>query len=194
MECFYFPPFVGFVILAIINLKLFRMKRIFYTLFTFILISCQTKTVEIEVASSGGKQLRGANKGKNFYFGEDKFAQAAIDLISAFAEKDVETMAKFMSDTVKYIPPQGGKAIESTLSELPKIVELLHEPYDSITRELHNAIPVKFEDSDVTLVTVSFYEKRYYKTGETERVRLIDRIRFRDEKIYWIAQWMGEMK
>ncbi len=66
-----------------------------------------------------------------------------------------------MSDTVKYIPPQGGKAIESTLSELPKIVELLHEPYDSITRELHNAIPVKFEDSDVTLVTVSFYEKRY---------------------------------
>ena len=188
------PPFVGFYILAIINLKLFRMKRIFYTLFTFILISCQTKTVEIEVASSGGKQLRGANKGKNFYFGEDKFAQAAIDLISAFAEKDVESMAKFMSDTVKYIPPQGGKAIESTLSELPKIVELLHEPYDSITRELHNAIPVKFEDSDVTLVTVSFYEKRYYKTGETEQVRLIDRIRFRDEKIFWIAQWMGEMK
>ena len=170
------------------------MKRIFYTLFTFILISCQTKTVEIEVASSGGKQLRGANKGKNFYFGENKFAQAAIDLISAFAEKDVETMAKFMSDTVKYIPPLGGKAIESTLSELPKIVELLHEPYDSITRELHNAIPVKFEDSDVTLVTVSFYEKRYYKTGETEQVRLIDRIRFRDEKIFWIAQWMGEMK
>jgi|TARA_X000000368_G_C22982168_1_gene690420 hypothetical protein len=190
-----FLIFIGsFVILAIINLKLFRMKRIFYTLFTFILISCQTKTVEIEVASSGGKQLRGANKGKNFYFGEDKFAQAAIDLISAFAEKDVETMAKFMSDTVKYIPPQGGKAIESTLSELPKIVELLHEPYDSITRELHNAIPVKFEDSDVTLVTVSFYEKRYYKTGETEQVRLIDRIRFRDEKIFWIAQWMGEMK
>ena len=184
----------SFIILAIINLKLFRMKRIFYTLFTFILISCQTKTVEIEVASSGGKQLRGANKGKNFYFGEDKFAQAAIDLISAFAEKDVESMAKFMSDTVKYIPPQGGKAIESTLSELPKIVELLHEPYDSITRELHNAIPVKFEDSDVTLVTVSFYEKRYYKTGETEQVRLIDRIRFRDEKIFWIAQWMGEMK
>ena len=184
----------SFIILAIINLKLFRMKRIFYTLFTFILISCQTKTVEIEVASSGGKQLRGANKGKNFYFGEDKFAQAAIDLISAFAEKDVETMAKFMSDTVKYIPPQGGKAIESTLSELPKIVELLHEPYDSITRELHSAIPVKFEDSDVTLVTVSFYEKRYYKTGETEQVRLIDRIRFRDEKIFWIAQWMGEMK
>jgi hypothetical protein len=184
----------SFIILAIINLKLFRMKRIFYTLFTFILISCQTKTVEIEVASSGGKQLRGANKGKNFYFGEDKFAQAAIDLISAFAGKDVETMAKFMSDTVKYIPPQGGKAIESTLSELPKIVELLHEPYDSITRELHNAIPVKFEDSDVTLVTVSFYEKRYYKTGETEQVRLIDRIRFRDEKIFWIAQWMGEMK
>ena len=103
-------------------------------------------------------------------------------------------MAKFMSDTVKYIPPLGGKAIESTLSELPKIVELLHEPYDSITRELHNAIPVKFEDSDVTLVTVSFYEKRYYKTGETEQVRLIDRIRFRDEKIFWIAQWMGEMK
>ena len=194
MEGFLFTPFVGFVILAIINLKLFRMKRIFYTLFTFILISCQTKTVEIEVASSGGKQLRGANKGKNFYFGEDKFAQAAIDLISAFAEKDVESMAKFMSDTVKYIPPQGGKAIESTLSELPKIVELLHEPYDSITRELHNAIPVKFEDSDVTLVTVSFYEKRYYKTGETEQVRLIDRIRFRDEKIFWIAQWMGEMK
>ncbi len=184
----------SFIILATINLKLFRMKRIFYTLFTFILISCQTKTVEIEVASSGGKQLRGANKGKNFYFGEDKFSQAAIDLISAFAEKDVETMAKFMSDTVKYIPPQGGKAIESTLSELPKIVELLHEPYDSITRELHNAIPVKFEDSDVTLVTVSFYEKRYYKTGETEQVRLIDRIRFRDEKIFWIAQWMGEMK
>ena len=177
-----------------INHKLFKMKRIFYTLFTFILISCQTKTLEVEVAASGGKQLQGKNKGKNFNFGEDKFAQAAIELVSAFAEKDIETMVKFMADTVKYIPPQGGKAMESTLSELPKIIELLHEPYDSITRQIHNAIPVKFEDSNVTLVTLSFYEKRYYKTGETERVRLIDRIRFRDEKIYWIAQWMGEMK
>tara|TARA_A100001015_G_scaffold286242_1_gene354658 strand:- start:35 stop:262 length:228 start_codon:yes stop_codon:yes gene_type:complete len=72
------------------------MKRIFYVLLISFLVSCQTKTVEIEVADSGGKQLQGKNKGKNFNFGDDKFAKAAIELVSAFAEKDVETMAKFM--------------------------------------------------------------------------------------------------
>ena len=128
-----------------------------------------------------GKQLRGANKGKNSILART-IAQAAIDLISAFAEKDVESMAKFMSDTVKYIPPQGGKAISRLYQSFQKLLNYYMSRM--IQLQENYIMPYQFEDSDVTLVTVSFYEKRYYKTGETEQVRLIDRIRFRDEKIF----------
>ena len=122
-------------------------------------------------------------------------AQLAVDLILAFADKDIETMKKSFADTATYLPPQGGKAITTPLSELENIVMALHEPYDSIKRTLWNAIPIKLNGDDNSSVTVSFKEDRFYKDGTEESLRIIDRIFINNEKkIYRIHQWAAEME
>ena len=160
---------------------------------TLLFICCQPKTVEVEVNASAGEQFLNNFKGKKYIFGSDEDAYNAVSLVLAYAEKDSETMAKFMVDTVVYYPPLGGKAMRSPKSALPAIVKSLHEPYDSIQRSINNVVPLKIEGSDFTRVSVAFREKRYYKDGTQESVRLIDRIFFREGKIFRIIQWMGEL-
>ena len=72
------------------------------------------------------------------------------------------------------LPPQGGKAITTPLSELENIVMALHRPYDSI-KEHYVTIPIKLNGDDNSSVTVSFKEDRFYKDGTEESLRIIDR-------------------
>ena len=154
-------------------------KTLLFIIPTMLFICCQPKTVEVEVNASAGEQFLNNFKGKKYIFGSDEDAYNAVSLVLAYAEKDSETMAKFMRDTVVYY--------------LPAIVKSLHEPYDSIQRRINNVVPLKIEGSDYTRVSVAFREKRYYKDGTQESVRLIDRIFFREGKIFRIIQWMGEI-
>ena len=112
----------------------------------------------------------------------------------AFAKKDSETMKNSMGDTVRYSPPQGGKMITSLSSEIPDVVKMLHEPYDSIKRTVWNAVPLKSSATDYTRVTVAFKEDRFYKDGTTESVRLVDRVFIKEKKVFRIHQWMAEME
>ena len=61
-------------------------------LISILFISCNTKTVEVELNSTGGMAYQGESKGKKFSFGSDEDAKIAVDLILAFAQKDTETM------------------------------------------------------------------------------------------------------
>ena len=99
-----------------------------------------------------------------------------------------------MADSVVYWPPTGGESITSALSEIEGVVSALHEPYDSIKRNIWNAIPHKLKGDNNSSVTVSFKEDRFYKDGTQESLRIIDRI-FIDEKkkIYRIHQWTAQM-
>ena len=122
-------------------------------------------------------------------------AQMAVDLILAFADKDVEAMKESIADTSIYLPPYGGKAMTTYLSDLEDVVMTLHEPYDSIKRTLWNAIPIKVEGSENSSVTVSFKEDRFYKDGTEESLRIIDRIFINSEKkVYRIHQWIAELE
>tara|TARA_A100001011_G_scaffold48365_2_gene45925 strand:- start:90 stop:602 length:513 start_codon:yes stop_codon:yes gene_type:complete len=166
--------------------------QILLILSIILFISCQTKTVEVEVNSTAGKHFLTNFEGKKYIFGSDEDAKNAAALVLAFADKDSETMAKFMGDTVVYYPPQGARAMKTPKSAIHEVVKALHEPYDSLQRKLNNVIPLKIEGSDYTRVSVSFRENRYYKDGTQESVRLIDRIFFREGEIFRIIQWMGE--
>ena len=165
------------------------MKKILLLFVLAAFVSCETKTVEVQKQS-------GFDYGRDgkYVFGSDDDAQMAVDLVLAFAKKDSETMSKFMGDTVRYAPPQGGKMITSLKSEIHDIVKMLHEPYDSIKRTVWNAVPLKSTAADFTRVTVAFKEDRFYKNGTSESVRLVDRIFIRDKKIFRIHQWMAEME
>lgn len=50
---------------------------------------------------------------------------------------------------------------------------------------------MKAVGADYETVTVSFRENRYYKTGEVEKLRLVDRIFIRDGKFFRVNQWKG---
>ena len=176
-----------------INRKSIKMNYkviLFLTLILF--ISCDSKTVEVEVNSKGGMAYQGDSKGKKFSFGSDEDAKIAVDLILAFAKKDTETMASSMADSVRYMPPQGSKPIMASSEQIDEIVKLLHEPYDSLKRLIWNAVPLIKEGDDFTKVIVTFNEKRYYKDGKEESIGLIDRIYIKDGKIFNINQWMSE--
>ena len=169
------------------------MKKIILLFVFTAFLSCETKTIEVE--KSAGIVERYPGNGDGFVMASTEDAQMAVDLILAFADKDIETMKKSFADTATYLPPQGGKAITTPLSELENVVLALHEPYDSIKRTLWNAIPIKLNGDDNSSVTVSFKEDRFYKDGTEESLRIIDRVFINGEKkVYRIHQWIAELE
>ena len=156
-----------------------------------VLSSCETKTVEVEVNSTGGMNY-GNNEGKKYLFGSDQDNQIAVDLIMAYANKDSQAMFESMADSVSYAPPEGEMMVLPRTA-IHDVVKSLHEPYDSIKRQVWNSIPLKLEGSDFTRVSVAFKEERYFKDGSKERVRLIDTIFIREGKIFRVHQWIGDM-
>jgi hypothetical protein len=165
------------------------MKKLFLLFILITFINCETKTVEVQKEAGFDYYRNG-----KYTLGSDEDAQIAVDLILAFAKKDSETMKNSMGDTVRYSPPQGGKMITSLSSEIPDVVKMLHEPYDSIKRTVWNAVPLKSSATDYTRVTVAFKEDRFYKDGTTESVRLVDRVFIKEKKVFRIHQWMAEME
>ena len=159
---------------------------------TLLFICCQPKTVEVKVNDSAGKHYLNNFKDKKYIFGSDEDAKSAVELVLAYADKDVETMSKLMSDTVTYNPPLGGMSMKAVKSELPQIVKMLHEPYDSIKRNLYSVIPLKPDGADFTRAEVNFREDRFLKDGTKQSVMLHDKIFFRNGKIFRIVQLMRE--
>ena len=159
---------------------------------TLLFICCQPKTVEVKVNDSAGKHYLNNFKNKKYIFGSDEDAKSAVELVIAYADKDVETMSKLMSDTVTYNPPLGGMSMKAVKSELPQIVKMLHEPYDSIKRNLYSVIPLKPDGADFTRAEVNFREDRFLKDGTKQSVMLHDKIFFRNGKIFRIVQLMRE--
>ena len=169
------------------------MKKILFFLIIILITGCETKTVEVE--KSAGIVERYPGGGDGFVMASTEDAQMAVDLILAFADKDVETMKESIADTSIYLPPYGGKAMTTYLSDFEDVVMALHEPYDSIKRTLWNAIPIKVEGSEDSSVTVSFKEDRFYKDGTEESLRIIDRVFINGEKkVYRIHQWIAELE
>ena len=166
------------------------MKKILLLLISTVFFSCETKIVEVN-KESGFDYGREAK----YVLGSDDNAQMAVDLVLAFADKDSETMVKFMADSVTYRPPQGWQPITTFKPEIHDVVIMLHEPYDSIKRTIWNAVPLKSTKTNFTRVTVAFKEDRFYKDGSQESVGLVDRIFISDDegKIFRIHQWMMEM-
>ena len=164
---------------------------IIFSIITF-LFSCESNQVEVEVNANAGKHYLANFKDKKYIFASDEDARNAVKLVMAYADKDVETMSKFMGDTVVYFPPNGGMSMKSAKSELPNIVEMLHQPYDSIKRTLYSVIPLKPQGADFTRAEVNFKEDRHLKDGTKQSVMLHDKIFFRNGEIFRIVQLMGE--
>lgn len=151
-----------------------------------LILSCQ-EPVEVSAGIAN-------SDGDKYILGSDEDTKIAVDLVLAYADKNIEMMTEKMADSVTYWPPQGGSSMTMGLEDIPSVIMQLHSPYDSITRRVWNAVPLKISGSDYTRVTVAFSERRYMKDGSTENLRVIDRIFIRDGKVYRIHQWDAEME
>ena len=163
------------------------MKKILLFLSIGLIISCESTVVE---KSAGVANSDGAK----YIFGSEDDNQIAIDLVLAYADKNTDLMYEMMTDTIRYWPSQGGEMMVLTRDAVHDVVNQLHSPYDSISRNVWNSVPLVTEGTDYTRVTVAFSESRYLKDGTQENVRLIDRIFIRDGKIFRIHQWDAEME
>ena len=163
------------------------MKKIILLLTGAVFLSCETKTVEVE--KSAGMTYYGANKGKKFQFGSDEIAQLAVDAILAYADGNFDFMNEISADTVMFYEPSMGKPI-AVVNPANEFLTQIQSPYDSITRYVFNAVPLKREGDNYETVTVSFRENRY-KDGEVEKLRVVDKIWFKDGKFYRVNQWNG---
>ena len=165
------------------------MKKILLLLTFAIFLSCETQTIEVE--STGGKSYYGQHEGVAFEFGSDENTKIAVDLVLAYAEGNFELMNEMSADTVMFFEPSVGKPIPVARDPNYTFLKEIQSPYDSIQRFIWNAIPTKAVGADYETVTVSFRENRFYKTGEVEKLRVIDRIFIRDGKFFRVNQWKG---
>ena len=163
------------------------MKKILLLFAITVFLGCETKTVEVE--KSAGMSYYGANEGKKFKFGSDEIAQLAVDAILAYADGNFDFMNEISADTVMFFEPSIGKPI-AVVNPANEFLSQIQSPYDSITRFVFNAIPLKRDGDDYETVTVSFRENRY-KDGEVEKLRVVDKIWFRDGKFFRVNQWNG---
>ena len=127
------------------------MKKFIFSILIISLFGCESKTIEVE--KKAGIILNGQNKGKKLVFGSDTDAQIALDAVQAYADREFDKMNELSADTVMFFPPQGGKSVPVAIPANDFLASL-HEPYDSITRYIWNAIPLKYEAVSYTHLTL----------------------------------------
>ena len=119
------------------------MKNLLLFLSIGLLVSCESTVVE---KSAGVANSEGAK----YIFGSEEYNQIAIDLVLAYADKNTDLMYEMMTDTVRYWPSQGGQMMVLTRDAVHDVVSQLHSPYDSISRNVWNAVPLLTEGTDYT--------------------------------------------
>jgi len=165
------------------------MKKILLLIIISTFISCETKTVEVE--KSAGIVLNGQNKGGDFILGSNESAQMAIDVVMAYADGNFDLMNEMSADTVMFFEPSVGKIIPVVRDPNYTFLKEIQSSYDSINRYIWSAVPLKPVGADYETVTVSFRENRFYKSGEVEKLRVVDKIFIRDGKFFRVNQWNG---
>ena len=159
---------------------------------TFLIISCQNN--ETIVNKNVGKILSGNNKGSTYSIGSMEHAQLALDFSTAFVNQDYDfvTEENYL-ETVFFYPEKGLERLEFDLSSLIELAKSMHEPYDSIRRNVYDVIPVvPSYDKNLTVVMFPFTETRYRKDGEIEKYRFYERHYIRGGKIAGVRKWSQE--
>ena len=158
----------------------------------FLVISCQNN--EPAVDKNVGEILSGNNKGSTYSIGSMKHAQLALDFSTAFVNQDYDfvTEENYL-ETVFFYPEKGLERLEFDLPSLIELAKSMHEPYDSITRNVYDVIPVvPSYDKNLTVVMFPFTEKRYRKDGEVETYRFLERHYIKNGKITGLRKYSQE--
>ena len=169
------------------------MKKII-TLLTiaFVFSSCESEVKEINL--TGGEILMGNNKGSVYSFGTMGNANHALNFSKAFTVKDYSFFTEEnFNDTIFFYPEKGLDRLEFDIQSAIELIKSMHEPYDSITREIYDVIPlVPSYNEDLTVVIFPFTETRYGKDGSIEKYRFTERHYIFGGKVYGVRKWSQE--
>ena len=159
---------------------------------TFLIISCQNN--ESGMNQNVGEILSGNNKGSTYSIGSMEHAQLALDFSTAFVNQDYDfvTEENYL-ETIFFYPEKGLDRLEFDLPSLIELAKSMHEPYDSIRRNVYDVIPVvPSYDENLTVVMFPFTETRYRKDGEIQKYRFYERHCIRGGKIAGVRKWSQE--
>ena len=147
------------------------MKKIITLLIVATLISCETKTVEVN-SQVGEGLLSNQNK---LYAGSMDYAKTTIDVLQAFSDGDFDFIMEKMADTVAFFPEKGGELV-TLINPFSDFLATMQEPYDSVIRNPYNVTSVSSGlENSYTIISVPFTEIRYAKDGSVERERVFER-------------------
>jgi len=153
---------------------------------------CQNN--ETNLNKNVGEILSGDNKGSTYSIGSMEHAQLALDFSTAFVNQDYDFVnEKNYLETVFFYPEKGLERLEFDLPTLIELAKSMHEPYDSIRRNVYDVIPVvPSYDTDLTVVMFPFTETRYRKDGKIEKYRFYERHYIKGGKIAGVRKWSQE--
>tara|TARA_B100001057_G_scaffold434148_1_gene463543 strand:- start:694 stop:1197 length:504 start_codon:yes stop_codon:yes gene_type:complete len=166
------------------------MKKIITLLIIATLISCETKTVEVN-SQVGEGLLNNQNK---LYAGSMDYAKTTIDVLQAFSDRDFDFIMEKMADTVAFFPEKGGELV-TLINPFSDFLATMQEPYDSVIRNPYNITSVSSGlENSYTIISVPFTEIRYAKDGSVERERVFERFIYNsDGKIARVNKWSSEL-
>ena len=166
------------------------MKKIITLLIIATLISCETKTVEVN-SQVGEGLLNNQNK---LYAGSMDYAKTTIDVLQAFSDGDLDFIMEKMADTVAFFPEKGGELV-TLINPFSDFLATMQEPYDSVIRNPYNITSVSSGlENSYTIISVPFTEIRYAKDGSVERERVFERFIYNsDGKIARVNKWSSEL-
>jgi len=122
-------------------------------------IGCTTTVSnDVSTLTNGGKILNGPNAGSTYTFASDEVGQLAIDFSNAFVRKDMSFIStEHFTDSIFFYPEKGLEKVVMDLETGKKLIQAMHEPYDSITRWVYDVMPVvPSYDKELTIVMFPF--------------------------------------
>ena len=172
------------------------MKKInFLVILSIFFIGCTTTVSnDVNTLINGGKILNGPNTGATYTFASDEVGQLALNFSDAFVRKDMGFIStEHFTDSIFFYPEKGLEKVVMDLETGKKLIQAMHEPYDSITRWVYDVMPVvPSYDKELTIVMFPFTEKRYKKDGTVEKFRFYERHYIRNGKITGVRKWSQE--
>lgn len=145
-------------------------------------------------AVSGGVILDGPHTGATYRFASDDVGQLSLDFSDAFVKKDMNFMSsEHFTDSIFFYPEKGLEKVVMDLETGKKLIQAMHQPYDSITRTVYDIMSViPSYDTALTVVMFPFSETRYNKDGTIENYRFYERHYIKDGKIMGVRKWSQE--
>lgn len=139
-------------------------------------------------AVTGGMIVEGDFSGSEFTIAEGIEMDTFMEMVEAFNNMDAAGIFAHSADAVTMLSDDG-----STVQITQSAFEGLFSTLDSLSWDVHSAVPLQIEGTDVVKVMADTHEVMYAKDGTTMEKRLFEEFTFENGILVSVRQWSAEM-